>query len=249
MDTKNSPKKLTPPYLSWKTFVSYIESMRQAIPPRIDKSMMTRLSGLNQSLMMNSFLYLDLIDKEGVLSPTLTQLIETSATEKRGEFKAILNKVLLSSYSFLFDSTGTFDLAKSSSGDFDKKFEAQGVSGQTVGKCEAFFIAAAKEAGIKLSPYILDVKRRGPKGGSSSRTRNNKNDGKQNDETPPPPIENPKPPVQELSVWYLTFKPAFDKLPKFGEAYWTSAQREKWIALVTATVDAYVEVDDGKKSK
>jgi len=248
MDAKSNPKKLSPPYISWKTFINYLESMRQAIPPRIDKSMMTRLSGINQSLMMSTLLYLGLIDKDGILSTALTQLIENSAPEKRAEFKTTLNKVLQSSYYFLFDTTGAFDLATSSSGDLDKKFEAQGISGQTVGKCEAFFITAAKDAGIKLSPYILEVRRRGPKGGTASgkaKSSKEKKDYSENGTGARIPPENPI----EFSRWYATFKSAFDLLPEFStnpKPRWTSNEKQNFLNLVTAIITAYTDVNDKK---
>jgi|GEM_PF-5285792 hypothetical protein len=38
-------KTLTPPYISWRTVGTYIQSLQQALPSRIDTSGMIRLSG------------------------------------------------------------------------------------------------------------------------------------------------------------------------------------------------------------
>ncbi len=246
METKVDTKKLAPPYLSWKTFTAYLASMRQAIPPRIDKTMMAKLSGINQTLMMSTLTYLKLIDQNGTPSVLLTQLIDASTPEKRNEFQSALRKVLQAGYPFLFDTSGPFDLAKSSPGDFDKKFESEGISGQTVRKCEAFFIAAAKDAAIKLSPYILDIKRRGPKKGSSPKQKGTKEKGDNSGGYTPLPVRSgggENPPVA-LPKWYENFEPVFKKLPDANKSpHWTQADRDKWLAAFSALLDLYIEVD------
>jgi hypothetical protein len=251
MEEQDRSKKLAPPYLSWRTFIGFVKSFDQGLPPRIDKSAMIRLSGGNQNLMTNALIYLKLTNSEGRPEKLLEQIVDATSPEKQAEYKEHLKTMLKGAYTFLFDGVGDFDLERSTSASFDEKFRAEGVSGDTVQKCEAFFIAAAQEAGIKISRLILEAKRKGPKRASpsgSSRPKFTKPDGKPQEEkeTLPPP-EKPKPSIEELPAWYSTFKPAFNKLPDFNKAHWTSAEREKWIVLVTALVDAYVEVDDGKK--
>lgn len=247
---EQSEKKLSPPYLSWKTFISFLRSFDQGLPPRIDKSAMNRLSGGNQNLMINALTYLKLIKSDGQPERILEQIVETFSPDKQADFKKHLGTILQSAYPFLFDGTNNFDLERSTSAQFDEKFRAEGVSGETVQKCEAFFVSAAQDAGIKVSRLILDAKKKGPKristGGAPKPKNNNKPDNKQ-EEKPATPAGYTPPPAQEIPAWYSTFKPAFDKLPNFEKAHWTSVEREKWIKLVTALADAYVEVDDNKK--
>jgi len=245
---KSEKKVLAPPYLSWKTFSGFIKSFDQGLPPRIDRSAMSRLSGQNQNQMQNALIYLKLTKADGKPEPLLERIVESSVPEKQAEYQEHLRTMLKGAYPFLFDGTGDFILERSTSAQLDERFRAVGVSGDTVMKCEAFFIAAAQEAGIKLSNLILDAKKKGRKSGSVVSARrqpaNRQRENQNGEEETPPPY---KPPIQELPAWFSTFKPAFDKLPEFGKAHWTSVERDKWIVLVTALVDAYVEVDDGKK--
>lgn len=242
-------KKPAPPYLSWKTFIGFVKSFDQGLPPRIDKSAMSRLSGGNQNQMVGALNYLKLIKADGKPERLLEQLAESAVPEKQAEYKLHLTTMLKGAYPYLFDGTGDFDLERSTSASFDEKFRAAGVSGETIQKCEAFFTAAAQEAGIKISRLILDAKKKGPKrptGSGISKPKNNSRKENDYEEEENPPYQ--KPPVIELPLWYSTFKPAFDKLPEFDKAHWTSVERDKWISLVTALVDAYVNVvDDGKK--
>jgi len=241
------PKPATPPYVSWKTFIGFVKSFEQGLPPRIDKSAMSRLSGSAQGQVLNALIYLKLIKPDGKPEPLLERIVESLKSEEKEGYQELLRTMLKNAYTFLFDGSGDFDLERSTSAQFDERFRAQQITGETVEKCETFFNFAAKEAGIKVSRFILDAKRKGPKQASSgaSKPKSTKNDGAKPQDETPPPYTPPKP--VELPVWYTTFKPAFDKLPAFDKAHWTSAERDKWIVLVTALVDAYVDVDDAKK--
>lgn len=246
MDNIIETKKISPPYISWITFSSYLSSLPKAIPPRIDKTTMTRLSGLNQTLVMSTLTYLDLINKDGIPSQSLINLVEYSAPEKQHDYQITLKNVLEKSYSFLFDETSNFDLGRSSAGDFDKKFEEQGISGQTIRKCGAFFISAAKAAGITLSPYITDIKRRGPKKGSTPKTKSTKTEkGLSSGFSGGVPNKDNKNSVI-LPKWYENFKAVFEKLPDANKnPHWTKAERDRWIVALSALLDLYIEIDEG----
>jgi hypothetical protein len=246
-DKVTTPKSNTPPYISWKTFIGFIRSFEQGLPPRIDKSAMNRLSGGNQGQVTNTLTYLKLVKTDGKPEPLLERIVDSLKPDKQADYQELLKTMLKNAYVFLFDGTGDFDLERSTSAQFDEKFRGQGVTGETVQKCETFFIFAAKEAGIKISRFILDTKRKGPKQpstGAATKQKGTKQEIKPKEETPPP-YSSPK---QDLPIWYSTFKAAFDKLPAFGEAHWTSAEREKWLTSITALVDLYVEVNNGKKN-
>jgi hypothetical protein len=250
---KSEKKVLAPPYLSWKTFSGFIKSFDQGLPPRIDRSAMSRLSGQNQNQMQNALVYLKLTKADGKPEPLLEKIADSSVPEKQAEYQEHLKTMLKGAYPFLFDGTGDFVLDRSTSAQLDERFRAVGVSGDTVMKCEAFFIAAAQEAGIKLSNLILEAKKKGRKTGSvisarrqPTNKRENNNDN-EDENTPPPYI----PPIQELPAWYTTFKPAFDLLPKFSlspKPKWTSAEKQVFLDLVSALTNAYTEIEDKKKA-
>lgn len=244
-------KKVTaPPYLSWKTFTGFVKSFDQGLPPRIDRSAMSRLSGVNQNQMTNALNYLKLVGVGGKPEPLLEQIVETSTPERQTEYQGHLRTMLKNAYPFLFDGTGDFNPERSTPSQLDERFRAVGISGDTVQKCEAFFIAASQEAGIKLSRLILDSKKRGRKSGipgASPKPRVKAGTKGGDEDAARQSAGDEYGGVQDLPGWYSTFKAAFDKLPEFGKAHWTSAERDKWIVLVTALVDVYVEVDDEKK--
>jgi hypothetical protein len=145
LDTK--PK--IPAYVSYKTFYNFLNGLRESgVPAQIDKSMMTAMSGSGQSAMIGSLEFLKLIDSNGQPAPELQQLVD-SEENNRG---AILRSVLEGSYPFLFG--GTIDLKRATTKQVEEAFRSQGISGSTVVKCIAFFLAAAKTAGIQVSPHV-----------------------------------------------------------------------------------------------
>src|SRR5690606_23652198 len=84
----------------------------------------------------------------GEPSKELQQLVD-SPEEQRG---TLLRPVLERSYSFLFN--GSIDLKRATTKQVEDAFRAQGISGSTVVKCMSFFLAAAKAAGIQVSPHV-----------------------------------------------------------------------------------------------
>jgi hypothetical protein len=251
MEEGDKTKKLAPPYISWKTLIGFIKSFDQGLPPRIDKSAMSRISGGNQNLLINALTYLKLIKADQSPEILLENIVDSLSLAEKTEYQDHLRMMLKKAYPFLFDGSANFDLARSTAAHFDEKFRAEGVSGETVGKCEAFFISAAQEAEIPISRLILEAKRKGPKRpsfGGSPKPKANKSDAKQR-ETPPP--ADPEPPRQELSGWFVTYKPAFDLLPKFStnpRPKWTAQDEENFLNLVKALTTAYIEREDKKKA-
>lgn len=64
-----------------------------------------------------------------------------------------MREVLVSAYEFLFSAEG-FNVTRDSRDQLENQFKQAGVSGDTVRKCIAFFLAAAKDAGIEVSPWF-----------------------------------------------------------------------------------------------
>ncbi len=143
-------KKLeSPPYASNVTFNNFIKGLREAgVPSRIDKHVLGKLSGSAQSALTSALKWLSLIDEAGVPTEKLESLV--TADEK--QYSQALRKVLEDAYSFLVD--GSIDLQKGTGSQLEGKFREYGIQGSTVAKCMAFFILAAKDAGIALGPYM-----------------------------------------------------------------------------------------------
>ena len=161
---QKNEKKIVPPYLPFKTFKSFIEGLGIAMPNRIDRSLMGTMSGTAQGQLENTLKYLHLVDPDGASTDKLKSLADTKGEDR----KKILQQILQNRYGFLFSQW--FDLEKATPKELDEKFVAEGASGDTVRKGVAFFISAAREAGISLSPYISNRAKPGPKPGSTRRT-------------------------------------------------------------------------------
>jgi hypothetical protein len=153
MSKKEANKKLLPPYLPYRTFSNFIEELRIALPPRIDRSLMKSMSGGMQSQLMSALAYLNLIDSEtNVPTEKLPRLVHSSGAGRQ----RVLKDILISSYKFL--SEGGFQLDRATARQLQERFEQTGMSGDTQRKAIAFFIKAAEDAGLGLSPHI----KRGP---------------------------------------------------------------------------------------
>lgn len=128
---------------------SFIKGLRETgIPSRIDKSVLSKLSGSSQSALIAALKWLDLIDAVGVPTPKLHILVDADGPK----YSQALRSVLEASYAFMTD--GTIDLAKGTGSQLEAKFREYGVQGSTVVKSMAFFIVAARDAGVQLGPHI-----------------------------------------------------------------------------------------------
>jgi Family of unknown function (DUF5343) len=151
------PKKAIPPYLPHKTLVTFLQSMKVAVPARIDRSLMRSMSGGMQSQLMGALEYLQLINAEnGAPTDKLTQLVRSEGAERQ----RILKDILTACYGFIFK--GDFDLTRATSHQLTEAFISIGTSGDTTRKCVAFFMSIAKEAGFTLSPHFKKSRGRVP---------------------------------------------------------------------------------------
>lgn len=144
---QQSQQQAVPPYVPYRTFHNFIDSLKQAIPSRIDRSVMPSMSGALQSQLTAGLRYLGLIGQTGQPSPALSQLVHSEGPERANILRSIVGKA----YPFLFDH---FDLKTATPRMVEEQFAKAGASGGTIDKCVLFFLSAAKEAGIELSPHL-----------------------------------------------------------------------------------------------
>ena len=168
---KDAREKLTPPYVVYASFKSFINGLRKStVPSRIDRTVMSNYSGSTQYALQPALQWLGLIDTEGTPSGLLKQL----AKANDGDFGDLLAPMVREKYGFLF--SGDLDLESASSGQVEEAFKNQGISGSTVTKCITFFLQIAKDSKIAVSPH---VKAPQPKRGSSRRRKTKVEDEKQ----------------------------------------------------------------------
>lgn len=150
MATK-SEKVSTPPLVSATSYTSFINELRDhgSVPARIDKTLMSKSSGSQSSAMLATLKYLGQIDDFGKPSEAFKTFVMCTDGERKPLMAAILN----SQYSFLF-TDAEFQIEQATSGQMAEKFRALGISGSTVTKAIAFFLAMAKDSGIKVSAHV-----------------------------------------------------------------------------------------------
>jgi hypothetical protein len=158
---KDGESKAIPPYAPYKTLSNFIDSLKVTIPSRIDRSVMGSMSGAMQSQLTSTLRYLGLTSAAGLPSDMLTQLVHSEGPERKKRMHALL----VQAYPFLFNDQ--FDIARASQKEFEEAFDAVVPSAETAKKCMSFFLAAAKDAGVTLSPHIK--KRSGPRAPRSRR--------------------------------------------------------------------------------
>jgi hypothetical protein len=117
------------------------------------------MSGALQGQLTATLRYLELITATGQPTPSLPVLVNSEGVERAKTLRTILFSV----YPFLFDKD-KFDLAAATPRMMEEQFAHAGASGGTVAKCVNFFLAAAKDADIVLSPHITNTRgNRGPR--------------------------------------------------------------------------------------
>ncbi|MGO9592855.1 MAG: DUF5343 domain-containing protein [Steroidobacteraceae bacterium] len=145
----NEPKKASPAYVAHKTFDNFINGLREnGIPSRIDRSAMSGMSGSGQSALKASLEYLGLINADEEPTDKLHQLVDAEEENR----PAVLAEILREAYPYLIG--GSIDLKRATTKQIEEAFRAQNISGSTVVKAIAFFLTAAKSAGIEISSYI-----------------------------------------------------------------------------------------------
>ena len=173
---KNNKEEKTwgPPYVSYKTFINFLERLKASgIPTRIDRSVMPTYAGAIQGHLFTTLKYLHLMSQHNIPTEKLTKLVASEGAERQKTFKDIL----VTSYQFLFKDG--VDLQRITSDELQKLFDKEGVSGGTIRKAIVFFKEVAKDAGLELSPYIGKIRASGSRsnGRKSKKTNEDKMGG------------------------------------------------------------------------
>jgi hypothetical protein len=155
--------KDTPPYLSGTTFYNFVEAHRRTQPTRIDRSIMSNVSGGDQPRILQALRFFGLIDDDGIPSNAFVEIEKLEGTG----LQAAWQKLLRTAYPYLFSS---FRLEKATQSQLEEKFREQGIKGDTVRKAVTFFVTLGKLSGLELSPYFKAVRGRGPRPSRPRRT-------------------------------------------------------------------------------
>lgn len=147
-DNTESPRRAIPPYVPYRTFVTFLDGLKGGVPSHIDKSVLKSMSGGVQAWLKASLRAMKLIDATSVPQPALHRLAAAEAETRQRLFRGLF----LSTYAFLKPSV---DLAVTTPAKLESAFVETGATGDTVRKSVAFMLAFAKDAGVELSPHLL----------------------------------------------------------------------------------------------
>jgi hypothetical protein len=165
-----------PPYVPFPSLKSFVQNAgQQGLANRIDRSVLTNFSGSTQTQLITALRFLGLIDAKGHPTDRLETLVKTSGTD---EWSNVLAALLRDTYPALFDG---FDLARATPNQFGERFRGTFPGSDAVQrKAVTFFLGAAQDAKIPISPHITKNKkprtvssvgrRRGPRSSTPSRT-------------------------------------------------------------------------------
>jgi Family of unknown function (DUF5343) len=154
----------TPPYTSYRTFKTFIEDLHeQGVPSRVDRSVLTRFSGVVGTQLMHALRFLGLIEDDGRPTQRLKELVSAHGSER---WRERLLERLREEYAPIFAIDLETATPSHFSGAFRKAFPA---ADAVVQKCVTFFLYAANDAGVKISGRVL--KGRKPRSSTPPRRR------------------------------------------------------------------------------
>lgn len=176
----------TPPYIAYKTLQTLLGDLKaNGLPPQIDRSVLTRFSGGVQGQLMIALRVLGLVDDKSAPTAKLVSLVEAYETERYG---VVLRHLVEETYPYVL----SIDLSTATPSMFTKAFsEATGAGEESLRKCRAFFLAAARDAGINIGARIEKAKYPRARNGAPKRSKKPDPSSSGGNSPPPPPAASP----------------------------------------------------------
>ena len=139
-----------PPYTSYRTFKTFIQDLDEhGVPSRIDRSVLTRFSGVVGAQLMHALRFLGLIEDDGRPTQRLKDLVSAHGA---GRWPEKFLELLRQEYAPMF----AIDLETATPSHFNEAFrKAFPAADAVVQKCVTFFLYAANDAGVQISARVL----------------------------------------------------------------------------------------------
>lgn len=222
---EQTAKPTIPAYTSYKGFSRLMRQFGELenLPSHIDRSVLSTMSGSQQSSMLQSLQYLGLIDGDGRPTPALKQLVKASGAE----YGPALRKIVTAAYGFIFPDG--LDLKTTTTNKLEQKFREQKAQGSTIYKGIAFFLACCKDAGIEVSKFVKTptVTPTRPPRRSGVGGRNNEELDDDEDDDARSQVDT------DLAGVHPLIRGLIKELPEPGEA-WPDADRKTWAVALNA---------------
>lgn len=153
---KQVNNEFKPPYnLAFRTFLNLLHRLQQEpIPPRIDRTYLSKLSGTDQTHLMAALRSFALIDENNKVHPDLGKM------GKDEEFRRQKLAQLLHTY---YPKPVQMSKENATQGMLEEAFSEYGISGDSRRKAVTFYLKAAEYAGLPLSPHFKIPKDRAPR--------------------------------------------------------------------------------------
>ncbi len=215
--------KAAPPYVPLKTVTSLIERMEKdgAIPSQIDKSYVTHVPWGSQNHLLAAFGWLGLTE-----DGKPTQRLELMVNEP-GTRASVWQQILRERY------PGPMNLAKNATQQqLEAQFKNYNLSSETQRKALSFFLAAAKVAGVELSPLFKPQK--APNGVRKPRKPAASKEIPSEQERHPLPSDDQAPDL---------IRNLLKQLPAEGSE-WDTAKAEVWLTIARSTFQLVYRMTD-----
>jgi hypothetical protein len=212
----------TPPYISFATFKTFVADLKeQGVPPRIDRHVWKdRFAGGVGPYLVGALRFLRLLGAEDSRTDNLALFVKSHGTD---EWAAVLHTTLKNAYGAII----TPDLPTITYCHLSERFkESYKLDGDVQRKAMAFFINAAKDSALSLSPRILKKTR-----ASTPRKRavGNSTKTKREESSTPATGETQKPSEQHTPPQRSWQEMLLDKFPSLDPA-WPDDVKAKWFA-------------------
>jgi uncharacterized protein DUF5343 len=222
---KEQGKGSAPPYVPYRTLLTFLERFKQGVPNRIGTDLMRTMSGGTRSQLLTSLKSFGLINDAGVPQDRMKKLCGSEGADRQRVVKDLIEAC----YPYLFKDG--FEFSTTTHSLLREAIQANTVAnGETVVRCIAFLKDAATDAGIPVSPFLKEQQARGPAKPRKTKPRL-AGSRREDDEVDLPEEEldsttrktQPQIAAQSsLLLWGL-----FQRLPKPGTV-WPKVDRDQW---------------------
>lgn len=150
MTKNNRDIKMNPPYVAFSTLKRFIETLHKtAVPGRIDRSVLPKMSGVTQSQLTSALKFLGLVGPDGTTKADLHALVKSYGTEQWAEQ---LGDIVSMSYVSI---VGDLDLDSGTAKELSDAFRSRGrVEGQLLMKAIRFYLKALAESQLEVSLHF-----------------------------------------------------------------------------------------------